>query len=149
MWRGLRNRLRAAAALAIGSARGKTLVVTGGCNSCGACCSRLSLMHKREWIRSERLFRRLQRDDADYAHFELIGREPGGELLFRCARLDENNLCSIHATRPSFCAEFPTPDIKLFGGALPAGCGYGITIARPFDQVLKEASGGGRDSEDK
>lgn len=146
----LRGFARAAAALA----RGEQLAVTGKCVNCGRCCGRVSLMRGRSWIRSARAFEKLKKRRPEYKHFVVTGRERTGELVFKCLKVDENNLCSIYESRPDFCRKYPSLDLHFMGAALFDGCGYRFETVPSFSKILRNAAAAERraaeteDSED-
>lgn len=132
----LRGFARAAAA----RARGEQLAVTGKCVNCGRCCGRVSLMRGRSWIRSARAFEKLKMRRPEYRHFVVTGREVSGELVFKCLKLDENNLCSIYDGRPDFCRKYPSLDLHFMGGELTGGCGYRFETLPSFSKILRKAA---------
>jgi hypothetical protein len=117
---------------------GKELIITGNCRQCGACCQRLQLEYKNNWLRSKRKFQALVKTDPEFSRFEIIGRDNSGLLVFNCRMLDAHNHCSDYANRPQLCRDFPNKGIFFCGGALPHGCGYKLSEGIPFAKILHQ-----------
>jgi hypothetical protein len=123
----------------LGAAR-RRLVVAGSCHMCGWCCTRLNLSYHNKWIRSEKQFEKLKQEFEDYKRFEIMDRTLSGILLFRCTKLDENNLCSDHENRPDYCREYPHPELPFLGGSLRKECGFRFEAAPDFQRMLRKES---------
>ncbi len=99
--------------------------MAGSCSACGECCRRLILWSRGRPVRDKiHLGELLRRDRETYSRFQLVGQNSEGDLLFSCDRLGEDGLCTVHASRPYLCRAYPHPRMFLYGGSLPAQCGY-------------------------
>ena len=95
---------------------GKELIISGSCRQCGDCCREISLWVDSSWITSKRKFKKLVKEDPDYARFKIIGRNPQGPLLFSCTWLQEDNTCLDYENRLDFCQKFPSKEIFIKDG---------------------------------
>ena len=70
---------------------------TGQCNRCGACCQRIYVRHKKDVIKTEEEFLKLQHLHPFYAGLEIVEKDKIG-LVFRCTQFDgETHSCKIHS----------------------------------------------------
>lgn len=92
-----------------------------------------------EYVCSEKQFEDLKLFDKKYNHFEPVGYNDSGVLLFKCKSLDENNRCRDYIFRSIYCREYPkvTDKIKLGGCETFDTCGYKIKIDKIFKNYLK------------
>jgi len=98
--------------------------VEGSCRACGRCCRKIVLMDHGRWLHRERDFERLKREESHYERFRITGRTDDGMLTFTCDLLGEDNLCSVHDTRPDLCKTYPAKLLYYRGGILLDDCGY-------------------------
>ena len=126
-WRHLRLRLG-----------GKELIITGSCRQCGACCRRLQLEQANRWMRSKREFKKLVKEQPEFARFQISGRDKQGLLVFNCRSLGSDNRCQDYDNRPQLCRDFPNKGIFFCGGQLPNGCGYTLSEGVAFDKILSQ-----------
>ncbi|MFW2366695.1 MAG: YkgJ family cysteine cluster protein [Desulforhopalus sp.] len=116
--------------------RGRTILVTGSCHSCGSCCRQLSLEGRNGWINSRKEFQQTVLHSPEYNRFKIIGRDSGGVLLFTCRWLTDDGSCDNYEKRPSLCRNYPESSLLFCGGALPPGCGYRFKSVIPFEKIL-------------
>ncbi|EGB14995.1 protein of unknown function UPF0153 [Pseudodesulfovibrio mercurii] len=109
--------------------------VVGRCTLCGRCCRSVLLRDRGRWLRSLSQFERLVAEAPEHARFRPKKRNADGYLLFDCALLGEDNLCTDHDTRPALCGNYPSKSLYYHGGRLPQGCGYAFR-AVTFRDVL-------------
>src|SRR5439155_4133487 len=103
--------------------------IRGRCEACGECCRRVVLWSAGRPVRDVEGFALLvARDAFTYSRFEPYGRNSSGDLLFRCTKLGQDNLCTVHAERPVICRRYPEPRLFLNGGSLPQECSYLVTV---------------------
>lgn len=113
-------------------------MVSGTCNTCGACCRRLSLEGSGGWLRSEKDFETIKKKYQDYRIFDCIGKDTQGFLIFSCSWCSPEGLCLNYSKRLPLCKNFPEKSLKFSGGSLPPGCGYTFAVVEPFEKILKK-----------
>ncbi|MBT4838839.1 MAG: hypothetical protein HON94_15995, partial [Methylococcales bacterium] len=59
-----------------------------------------------------------------------------GYYYFKCSKLGNDNLCTIHDNRPTICAKYPEPEMIRDGGELLPGCGYHAVPKIEFSEIL-------------
>lgn len=116
----------------------REIFIEGTCHCCGACCRSLCLDDGKGWIRREKDFNAVVRDNPGYNCFKIIGRDSSGYLLFRCSLILDNGKCGQYDSRFQFCKDFPDPKLPFCGGQLPRGCGYTFKSGVPFSKILSE-----------
>lgn len=116
----------------------RKIFIAGSCNCCGTCCRSLCLDDGKGWIRREKDFNTVVKENPDYSCFKIIGRDNCGYLLFRCSLILENGKCGKYDSRFQFCKDFPDPKLPFCGGQLPNGCGYVFKSVVPFSKILSE-----------
>lgn len=154
-WLGLYRRIRAAVLR-------RGVRIEGACRMCGECCHKIVLLDGGRWLRHERKFEALCRDDPDYSRFRIVGKSEDGFLLFDCNLQRNDNFCSDHDSRPRVCRNYPTAYLYYRGGRLLRCCGYrfvewtwrdairkllGLSPPR-FDEVLEQEIGRMNDGND-
>lgn len=115
-------------------------IITGTCHCCGECCRNVILFSKFDMpIKNLRSFKRLVKQEPCYSMFEPHHKDPDhGYYYFTCTNLGKDNLCTIYAKRPSFCALFPEPKMILASGELLSCCGYQVTTKTGFSTILEK-----------
>ncbi|WP_319469999.1 YkgJ family cysteine cluster protein [uncultured Pseudodesulfovibrio sp.] len=98
--------------------------VTGQCKMCGECCHDILLRHKKRWLKKERHFEELCREEPDHQRFSITGRDEFGHLVFACSLQEKSGLCSCHADRLPLCRNYPPKSLYYQGGWLRPDCGY-------------------------
>lgn len=116
---------------------GKEVVVQGKCRMCGSCCQRISLEAGGRWLRKESEFRRLLKNNSQFARFSIVGKDAQGFLLFTCSWYEKEGVCRDHENRLAICRDYPTTQLYFTGGRLSKGCGYRISAVTPFETILK------------
>lgn len=119
--------------------RGRSILVSGSCHSCGSCCRRLSLEGRDGWLYSRSAFYETVVHYREYNRFKIIGRDSDGVLLFTCRLLTVDGSCSDYEKRPPLCRNFPESSLLFCGGVLPPGCGYSFKPVIPFEKILARA----------
>jgi hypothetical protein len=109
--------------------------LVGGCRCCGGCCRSIHLSDEGRWLRRTSQFERLVAAAPEHARFTPVGRGHQGFLLFDCAKLNSDNLCADHDTRPALCRNYPSKSLYYRGGRLLDDCGYAFR-AVTFRDVL-------------
>ena len=116
--------------------RGKTILLSGACRCCGACCQKINLEVSSGWVRSSEAYYQILEDHPEFRRFEIIGRDPQGFLQFSCTWCTEGGVCRDHDNRLTICRNFPDTSLAFCGGGLPPGCGYRFKAGLPFAKVL-------------
>ena len=115
---------------------GKTILLSGSCRCCGACCQKINLEMSGGWVRSEAVFKKVVEDHPEFGRFEVIGKDQQGFLQFSCSWYSQEGLCRDYAGRLAICRNFPETSLLLCGGSLPKGCSYRFHEGVPFAKVL-------------
>ncbi|XXJ21293.1 YkgJ family cysteine cluster protein [Desulfovibrio caledoniensis] len=110
--------------------------VVGRCQCCGGCCRSIHLSDRGRWLRRMAQYERLVAEAPEYVRFRPAGRGDQGFLLFDCALLGEDNLCTAHDTRPALCRNYPSKSLYYRGGTLPGDCGYSFRAATFRDALF-------------
>ena len=113
--------------------------VQGECNQCGVCCRNMILVDGKKIVQSEKEFERLKARFPDiYGFFRFKSRNSDGDLVFECSQLNTDNTCSLYnsTARPRRCAAYPTKAMFKRGGKLFKECGYYVTPAVSFKEIL-------------
>lgn len=118
--------------------RGKSILVTGSCSSCGTCCRSISLEGSNGWLRSERDYDDIVLKYPEYERFQLTGKDSQGFLLFSCKWISPLGTCLQYEERLPLCRGFPESSLLFSGGKLPPNCGYRFVEVVPFEQYLKK-----------
>lgn len=110
----------------------------GGCNRCGACCRNILFYIGDKSIKTEAEFNRLKSWKRSYHHFSIEGKDPDGNLLFRCKSLTNDNKCSVYFFRSLACRAYPALNKKFFApNAAPLEtCGFYTEPEKPFKSYL-------------
>jgi len=116
---------------------GKTILLSGTCKGCGACCQKLNLEVAGGWIRSDVHFQEMIVDHPEFSRFKIIGKDEKGYLQFSCSWLTSEGSCQDYQRRLAICRNFPETSLVFCGGGLPEGCGYRFHEGIPFDKVLE------------
>lgn len=111
--------------------------VVGRCNRCGGCCRSIHLSDEGRWLRRVAQYEKLVADAPEHARFRPVGRGDQGFLLFDCALLGDDNLCTAHETRPALCRNYPPKSLYYGGGRLPNDCGYSFRAVTFRDVLLR------------
>lgn len=119
---------------------GRQVIVRGHCHQCGACCRRMNLDIRGTWLKSRRQFKQLVQDNPDYARFEIMGRDWGGYLAFRCTWLDDHGRCKNHQHRLPICQNYPDDELYFTGGVLSPTCGYTFEVVPDFKKLLRKTN---------
>jgi Fe-S-cluster containining protein len=118
--------------------RGKSIMVSGSCRACGACCKRICLEGSNGWLRSKRAFDKIIEKYPEYKRFEIIDKDQQGFLLFRCTWCTPQGTCLDYDNRLPLCSNFPESSLVFAGGRLPVKCGYSFIEVVPFEKILKQ-----------
>lgn len=118
--------------------RGKSIIVTGSCRACGACCRSICLEGREGWLRSQKAFNEVIIRYPEYRRFEIIGKDHQGFLLFNCTWCTVLGNCADYENRLPLCDNFPESSLVFSGGQLPVNCGYRFTEVVPFEKILKQ-----------
>ena len=113
------------------------VVIRGECNQCGTCCRNLILVDGKKIIRSEHEFENLKKRFPQYEMFRIKSQNKSGDLIFHCTNLNPDNTCSVYPRRPAMCAAYPTKAMFKRDGKLLDGCGYTVTPAISFREILE------------
>lgn len=113
--------------------------VVGQCHVCGKCCQGILLRDRGRWLRTERAFRRLCRDEPGHERFEITERDDAGRLVFRCASLGEDNFCTCYADRLPLCKSYPSKSLYYQGITLREDCGFSFK-ATTFRDIIRQRS---------
>jgi hypothetical protein len=117
--------------------RGKSILVTGSCRGCGACCKSICLEGASGWLRSQKEFQEIVKKYSEYKRFEIIGKDQQGLLLFRCSWCTAQGTCLDYDNRLPLCRNFPESSLVFAGGSLPDNCGYSFVEVVPFAKILQ------------
>ena len=106
---------------------------------CGECCKNIVFMIEDEYVCTEEQFESMKTFDKKYKHFDIVGKNEKGILLFKCKSLTEENKCKDYYFRSLYCRAYPfvTDKIKLGGCETFDSCGFEITINKKFKEFLK------------
>lgn len=118
--------------------RGKSILVTGSCRGCGACCRSICLEGSDGWLRSRKAFAEIVKKNPEYKRFEVIGKDQQGFLLFSCTWCTPQGTCLNYENRLPLCCNFPESSLVFAGGQLPVNCGYTFTEVVPFEKILRQ-----------
>ncbi|MCD7878811.1 MAG: YkgJ family cysteine cluster protein [Candidatus Gastranaerophilales bacterium] len=122
----------------------KTYYREGKCVRCGACCSKIYVSNKKDIIKSEEEFYKLQKLHPFYTYIEITGKDERG-LIFKCNKFDkEKRICTIHKIRPGICRRYPSEEIFKMGAALSDECGFSFKPIESFSEVLNKESKKGK-----
>ena len=116
---------------------GKSILLSGTCRGCGACCQKINLEVSGGWIRSDALFQKLIIDHPEFDRFKIIGKDKHGYLQFSCSWLTPEGNCRDYQNRLAICRNFPETSLVFSGGGLPEGCCYRFHEGIPFAKVLE------------
>jgi hypothetical protein len=117
--------------------RGKSILVTGSCRGCGACCKSICLEGANGWLRSQKAFLKIVEKYPEYKRFEIIGKDQQGVLLFSCTWCTPQGTCLDYDNRLPLCRNFPESALVFAGGSLPDNCGYSFVEVVPFAKILR------------
>ena len=120
-------------------------VLKGKCTKCGECCRNILFSTKKGFIKSEKLFYRLQKKHRYYRNFKISGVVndkndiQNGALTFTCRFVSKNNKCMIYLIRPMYCRDYPNivPEFIYNGVTMLDKCGYYFDVNKKFDSYLK------------
>jgi len=115
---------------------GRQVEVVGQCRLCGACCRNIILQDKGRWLKREKDFRKLCRDEPEFERFTIVEKDEVGHLVFDCS-LQKDNLCSCHEDRLPLCRNYPTKSLYYQGGIIPPDCGYSFKAVTFRDVFLR------------
>lgn len=116
--------------------RGREYRIRGECIRCGKCCRSINLKTQKGWIKKNREFLHLKKENPDYARFTPTGVDNFGFLQFHCKLYIPHLGCQDYLNRLDICKNYPTKYLPLHGGQLLEGCGYRFECVKPFKKVL-------------
>lgn len=119
-------------------------VLKGKCKKCGNCCRNILFSTKEGYIKSEEIFKKMQKKYGFYRNFKISGVVENkkdfqnGALTFECKYISKNNKCKIYLIRPMFCRDYPNiiPDLIYNGVEMLDGCGFYFDINKKFKSYL-------------
>ncbi len=117
--------------------RGKSILRTGSCRGCGACCRSICLEGASGWLRSQEAFLKIVVKYPEYKRFEIIGKDQQGLLFFSCNWCTPQGTCLDYDHRLPLCRNFPESSLVFSGGSLPDNCGYSFVEVVPFAKILR------------
>ena len=120
-------------------------VVRGKCKRCGKCCRNILFSTKEGYVKSEKVFKQMQRKYRYYRNFRISGVVSdkldfqNGALTFECKFISKKNKCLIYPIRPIFCRDYPNinPDLIYNGVEMLDGCGFYFDVNKKFKEYLK------------
>ncbi len=108
----------------------------GKCIRCGDCCSKIYVNSRKNIIKDEEEFKKLQKLHPFYSYLEIIDKDENG-LVFKCNKFDrEKRICTIHKTRPGICRRYPSEIIFKMGAVMSENCGYYFKPIESFKEIL-------------
>ncbi len=117
----------------------KDLKIVGSCKQTGNCCRNLILVYRGKPIRAIAQFKKAAKQMDYYQLFTPHETQAeDGMLRFTCSKLSADNRCTIYASRPQICRQYPQVKIVTLGGGLLPGCGYQIVSQKSFAEHLNE-----------
>ncbi|NDV18056.1 YkgJ family cysteine cluster protein [Pseudodesulfovibrio sp. JC047] len=119
---------------------GRDVEIVGHCRMCGRCCRKILLKSDDHWLKKETEFTELCQADPLLVRFRIMGRNPSGFLLFECARLGKDNICTEYESRPALCSNYPTKSLYYHGGWLRDDCGFSFQAVTFRDVFMRRKS---------
>ena len=108
----------------------------GKCIRCVDCCSKIYVNSRKNIIKEEEEFKKLQKLHPFYSYLEIIDKDENG-LVFKCNKFDrEKRICTIHKTRPGICRRYPSEIIFKMGAVMSENCGYYFKPIESFKEIL-------------
>lgn len=101
--------------------------LVGGCQRRGACCTQIVADPPRRLLTRPYLLSLFVRFHKLVHNFQLVGRGPQGQLVFRCGFLGTDGRCGIYRLRPRLCRTYPLLPYFAAPKLLP-GCGYRVVL---------------------
>ena len=122
-------------------------ILKGKCKRCGACCRSILFSTENGYVKSEDVFKKLQKKYFRYRHYKITGKITGkqdfqeGALTFTCCFIAKNNRCMIYPFRPIFCRNYPEikPDLIYHGVETLDECGFYFDIDKKFKEYLNDS----------
>ncbi|MEE4243246.1 MAG: YkgJ family cysteine cluster protein [Desulfopila sp.] len=115
---------------------GRKYLLSGNCKCCGKCCRHINLRYRKGWIRNEKQFSELVKENPEYQRFTVTTKDPLGYLQFNCSWFDSDEGCRDYDKRLDICRRYPNTSLLLHGGKLLKGCGYRLSEGVPFEKYL-------------
>ena len=120
-------------------------VIKGKCKKCGNCCRNILFSTAEGYVKSEDIFKKMQKRHRYYRNFKISGKIENkedfqnGALTFECKFITKNNKCLIYPIRPIFCRDYPNinPELIYNGVEMLDGCGFYFDCNKKFDEYLK------------
>jgi len=120
-------------------------VIKGKCKKCGQCCRNILFSTKDGYVKSEELFKKMQKKYRHYRNFRISGKVENkmdfqnGALTFECKFISKKNKCLIYWFRPPYCRDYPNIiNEQIYNGVeMLDGCGYRFDIDKKFKEYLK------------
>ncbi len=120
-------------------------VLKGKCKKCGKCCRNILFSTTDGYIKSEEVFKKMQKKYRYYRNFRISGvvkdklEFQNGALTFECKFISKKNRCLIYPIRPIFCRDYPNinPDLIYNGVEMLDGCGFYFDVNKKFFDYLK------------
>ena len=120
-------------------------VLKGKCKRCGNCCRNILFSTEEGYVKSEELFKKMQKKYRYYRNYRISGVVQdkqdfqNGALTFECKFISKKNKCLIYPFRPIFCRDYPNinPDLIYNGVEMLDNCGFYFDIDKKFDEYLK------------
>ena len=119
----------------------------GKCKKCGACCRNILFSTEEGYVKSEELFKQMQKKYKYYRNFKISGvikdkqDFQNGALTFECKHITKDNKCRIYYLRPIFCRKYPDAIQELIyqGVTMLDECGYYFDIDKKFESYLEKS----------
>lgn len=120
-------------------------VIKGKCKKCGKCCRNILFSTKDGYVKSEDVFKKMQKKYGYYRNFRISGvikdkmEFQNGALTFECKFISKNNKCLIYPIRPIFCRNYPNinSDLIYNGVEMLDDCGFYFDVDKKFSSYLK------------
>ena len=99
---------------------------------CGKCCRHMYSVY--EYTDYE--FKLMTKLFPKYKRFKIVKRDEEDRMIFACDMVDEDGHCTDYKHRLKMCKDYPHANVK-YGGKLPEGCGYKVTLPKLFEDYLE------------
>jgi len=119
-------------------------ILKGKCKKCGACCRNILFSTQEGYVKSEKIFKDMQKKHRYYRNFKISGVVKdkkdfqNGALTFECRFISKNNKCLIYPIRPLFCRDYPSINQEMIyqGVTMLDNCGFYFDVDKKFKEYL-------------
>jgi len=115
---------------------GRDVEIVGQCNLCGNCCHDI-LLRDGAWIKKQRQFDKLCKQQPKHERFEHIGKDHHGHWLFRCTLQQKDGMCSCYEDRLPLCKGYPSKSLYYKGGRIGTDCGFRFKAVTFRDVLMR------------